>query len=355
MKLSSETFEKIKWFVKELFSFLKSSHPLTKMGSWMIFGALISSPLSVVALQIALPDGFIIDGIDFTANEASIYSVVSAIFLAAVGSLLIYKELSSNARHTARVLITGLPGTNIGFPEEVLSKTESRNAREAVQLGAEEGNDSLDIQITRFNSEVCVDLFNRFIVHDNCKKLYIGGLARVPFLVAYGSLLRTLTAEVVYFDKFQRDGKWKKLQEENKKITLNYDELISIPNINGDIGIAIGFTTPINRNQLPEVLKNNTTIISPSIKPDRNLIQNQINLESISYEIQSIIDTLSASENVKKIHLFLSVQSSLAIQIGRRYQEGIHRNWIVHNFDPETGSYKWAIEITRKGVSKIDS
>jgi hypothetical protein len=343
MKLSNETFEKIKWFFNAFLAFKKSTYPLTKIGAKLIVGTPILSFLATITF----PKDFIISSLEFSTGEASLLLSLISI---AIGIALIHFELSSNARQTARVLITGLPGTNAHFPEEVLSKTEARKAREAVQLGAEEGKDSLDIQITRFNSEVCVDLFNRFIVHDNCKKVYIGGLARVPFLVAYGSLLRTLTAEVVYFDKFQRDGKWKKLQEENKKITLNYDELISIPNINGDIGIAIGFTTPINRNQLPEVLKNNTTIISPSIKPDRNLIQNQENLESISSEIQNIIDKLSASDNVKIIHLFLSVQSSLAIQIGRRYQEGTHRKWVVHNFNPDSGNYNWAIVIDKNGT-----
>jgi hypothetical protein len=353
MKLSSSKFENMKWVINTILPYLKSSYPLTKVGAWMMATGLIGSPFSAIAIKVLLPDDFFIQQLEMTLNEVSIYSILSGLIIATVGFGLIHKELSSNARYTARVLITGLPGTNIDFPEEVLSKTESKSARESVQLGIEEDKGPLATQIERFNSEVCVDLFNRFIVHDNCKKLYIGGLARIPFLVAYGSLLRTLTAEVVYFDKFQRDGKWKKLQEENKKISLKQVELISIPNTNGDVGVAIGFTTPINSTQLPEALKNHTTIISPSIESERNLIQNQVNLESISYEIQSIIDTLSASENVKKIHLFLSVQSSLAIQIGRRYQEGIHRNWVVYNFNPATSSYEWALEVKKEGISKF--
>lgn len=345
MKLSSDTFEKFKWFVNALFAFKKSTYPLTKIGAKLIVGTPI---LSLVA-TITFPKDFIISTLEFSTGEASLLlSLISV----AIGIALIHFELSSNARHTARVLITGLPGTNTHFPEDVLSKTEARKAREAVQLGTEEDKGSLDTQITRFNSEVCVDLFNRFIVHDNCKKIYIGGLARVPFLVAYGSLLRTLTASVVYFDKLHRGASWKTLQEENKKITLQYNELISSPNNNGDIGIAIGFTTPINCTQLPEALQNHTTIISPSIESERNLIQNQENLESISGEVQKIIDKLSESEKVKRIHLFLSVQSSLAIQIGRRYQEGIHRNWVVHNFNPAAGSYEWALEVKKEGVSE---
>lgn len=343
MKLESSIFEKFKWFFNALISFKKSSYPLTMIGSKLIIGA----PLLSYIVTIKFPEDFLISSLEWSAGDTSIFS--SAIGIA-TGLLLIYIELYSNARHTARVLITGLPGTKSHFPEEVLSKTESRNAREPVQLGIEEDKGSLDSQITRFNSEVCVDLFNRFIVHDKCKKLYIGGLARIPFLVAYGSLLRNLTAEVVYFDKFHKTSKWKTLKEENKRISLKSENLINTPNVNGDIGIAVGFTTQINKLQIPEGLRNHTTLISASSKSDRNLIQNQENLESISSEIQNIIDALSAIDNVKKIHLFLSIQSSLAIQIGRRFQEGTHRNWVVHNFNAEKGAYDWSIEIDRKEI-----
>lgn len=350
MKLESSFFEKFKWFVKGLFSFLKSSHPLAKTGAWMIVCGLIPSPLAAIAIQIVLPEDFLVNEVKYSADDASIYSMLTGFFIALIGLLLIYTELSSNARHTARVLITGLPGTNTHFPEEILTTTESKKAREPVQLGIEEDKGALDSQITRFNSEVCVDLFNRFIVHDKCKKLYIGGLARIPFLVAYGSLLRNLTAEVVYFDKFHKTSKWKTLKEENKRISLKSENLINTPNVNGDIGIAVGFTTQINKLQIPEGLRNHTTLISASSKSDRNLIQNQENLESISSEIQNIIDALSAIDNVKKIHLFLSIQSSLAIQIGRRFQEGTHRNWVVHNFNADKGAYDWSIEIDRKEI-----
>ncbi len=353
MKLESSKFEMIKWVINKILPYFKSSYPLTKIGVWMMVTGLVGSPLSAIAVKVFLPDDFFIQYIEMTLNEASIYSILAGVVIASVGFGLIYIELSSTARHTARVLITGLPGTNIHFPEEVLSKTESRKARESVKLGIEEDKGTLETQVTRFNSEVCVDLFNRFIVHDKCKKLYIGGLARIPFLVAYGSLLRNLTAEVVYFDKFHRNSKWKTLQEENTKVILKHDQLINTPNENGDIGIAIGFSTPINKDQLPEALQSHTTLISPSSVSERNLIQNQENLESISDEVQSIVDKLSTSKNVKRIHMFLSVQSSLAIQIGRRYQEGTHRKWVIHNFNPDTGSYEWAIEISKNGVSEF--
>ena len=56
--------------------------------------------------------------------------------------------------------------------------------------------------------------------------------------------------------------------------------------------------------------------------------------------------------NCNKIHLFLSVQSTLALDIGKRYQEGIHKNWVIHNFNANKGMYDWAIELSKSGISE---
>lgn len=115
---------------------------------------------------------------------------------------------------------------------------------------------------------------------------------------------------------------------------------------NGDIGIAIGFTTPIQLTQLPEFIKEYTTIISSSVGSERNLIKNQDNLHQLLHSIAQLIDKASALLVCERMHLFLSVQSTFALEIGRRFQEGIHKNWIIHNFDPTIGSYSWALELT---------
>jgi len=59
--------------------------------------------------------------------------------------------------------------------------------------------------------------------------------------------------------------------------------------------------------------------------------------------------------NCNRVHLFLSVQSALAIEIGRRYQEGTQQNWVIHNFDPSSKSYNWALELSKSGVSAYSS
>ena len=52
------------------------------------------------------------------------------------------------------------------------------------------------------------------------------------------------------------------------------------------------------------------------------------------------------------MHLFLSIQSSLAIELGRCYQEGTHKNWVIHNFDAQAGEYNWAVELSKSGIQE---
>jgi frataxin-like iron-binding protein CyaY len=60
---------------------------------------------------------------------------------------------------------------------------------------------------------------------------------------------------------------------------------------------------------------------------------NQANLQRITESLEKIISQFSSDPNTKKIYLFLSVQSTLAIEIGRKFQEGMHKVWVIHNFN----------------------
>ena len=259
------------------------------------------------------------------------------------------------ARNTARVLITGLPGTSNDFPRDLLSRAEISRARELILLSTTERLNHLENQIVRYNSELNVDLFKRFVLQESCEKLYIGGLARLPFLVAYGAFLRNVTAEIVYFDKMHRNSKWELLNKPNDSVVFSKYDYCPTPNSSGEIGIAIGFSTVIDQSQLPDSIQENTLILRPEIVNGRNLVQNQENLQNISSNLVEIIDQMSALSNCKTIHLFLSVQSSLAIEIGRRFQEGIHKEWVIHNFDAPEGKYNWALKLSKDGIEEYNS
>lgn len=343
-------------FVKWLLMFWKSmrtAYPRTKWGVGLCLGALSSGMFSIGVLNIQFESGFIIDSLGLVGQEPSLYSMYLSVIMATVGSVLIYSEWNQKVRHTAKVLISSLPGQSLDFPSEVLDPTEKEFCREPMVLGLSQTlPENIERQIQRYNAELEVDMFTRHILHEKCQKLYIGGLARVPFLVSYGAMLRNSSAKIVYFEKFHREGKFVLLDEPNKQISLKETSLNKKVSPNGDIGIAISFTTPIQLTQLPEFIKDYTTIISSSVGSERNLIKNQDNLHQLSHSIAQLIDTVSALPGCERVHLFLSVQSTFALEIGRRFQEGIHKNWIIHNFDPICNSYNWAVKLSGCEISK---
>lgn len=346
--------EFIKWLWVTAWKYKRTPYPKIRWGVGLCSLPIpFSAVFSLGVINIQLESGYVVESISVTAQEASFYSFIVSAVLLVIGVVLIFSELKSKSRHTSKVFIASLPGVSREFPDEILDPAEKEFCREAVILGqAMMGNDeNFNRQIQLYNSELLVDILNRFIVHDGCKRLYLGGLARIPFLVAYGYMLKNLRCSVVYFDKFHRDGSWKLLDDEDMRIDLCLHQTGNIvPSRSGDVGLAIGFTTPINQDQLPENLRGNTLILSSNQTSERNLVKNQENLNRISDKVCQIIDELSGKIGCKKIHLFFSVQSALAIDIGRRYQEGTHKNWVIHNFSPKSNSYTWALELSKSGV-----
>lgn len=338
--MQSIKWNRFKWFLDRLLDFKKKSYPLSSIGAKLI---ILGSPLAYVSITLLLPPKMVISGVEITNNQMDILSFILTLIPMAVGIFLIHHEIKNQARNTARVIITGLPGLSNSFPSNILSKSEHRLSREPVELSAPD--EDIHNLIKRYNAEICVDLFKRFVLHESCEKLYIGGLARIPFLVSYGAFLRNAKG-IIYFDKMHRDLNWRLLDDEDRDIQIAPYNSLPEPNSNGDVGLAIAFSTLIDAQQLPEYLRGHTVILTSNTNSERNLIVNQSNLHRVSESIGKIIDQLSINPKTKLVHLFLSVQSSLAIEIGRRYQEGIQKNWVIHNFKGDEHRYDWAVKLS---------
>lgn len=349
--LETSLWSKIKWIISVYLEVIKSSSPRLKWGTALMLASLGSMPLTGLIIAVTLSPPYDLFGLELTKNTLSSTGFILSTFVCIFGAWLIWIDIKidlNQARKTARVIITGLPGMPTNFPDKILSKAEQVKAREPIELSFQDAD--YKKQVERYNAEVCVELFKRFVLHHSCEKLYIGGLARVPFLVSYGALIRN-ASNIQYFDKVHRDSAWQLLNDEDLDIQLHAIETIPQPNENGGIGIAIGFTSTININQLPEALQKSTAMLSPKVNPGKNLIMNQANLQRISESLEKIISQFSSDPNTKKIHLFLSVQSTLAIEIGRKFQEGMHKVWVIHNFNAAEGLYDWSLELSKSGLT----
>ena len=331
--------------------FCKSSYPLIKYGVRLLLG----TPLLVgginLLLYVPIPEKVNFKFIDISYSEVSYISMFTTIITTLLGAILIIIGLiiaKQKARRTSKVLITSMLGEHAEFPDEILTDVEKKDARETIKLGLPEDDNYLMKSIKMFNAEQEVDIYNRFIFNHDCKKVYLGGRARIPFLVAYGTRFRNGPA-IEYFDQLHENNKWELLNDVNQNITISYDGLDDLEvNQNGNIGLAICFTSKILENQLDLEFRNHTLYIKPNATCKRNLIKNKENLQKISSEIKLIIDKLSVKENCQYIHMFLSVQTSLALEIGRNYQDGMHKNFIIYNFN--NGHYEWAVKINKNDI-----
>jgi hypothetical protein len=243
---------------------------------------LLGTPLLVgginLLLHIPLSDDLDFKLMDISYGEVSYISMVITITTTIIGVVLIVIGLviaRQKARKTSKILITSMLEESVEFPDDILTDMEKKDARETIKLGLVETEDYINQSIKMFNAEEAVNIYNRFILNHNCTKILLGGRARVPFLVAYGSRFRNSSAKIVYFDQLHQNQKWELLNDVNEDISIKYEDIESIvANENGDIGLAISFTSQILDSQLPPSIKDHTLMISSSIEPTRNLIKN---------------------------------------------------------------------------------
>lgn len=354
--MNSSLWEKIKWLWRTFWRFKSTPYPRTKWGTGIILTSLgvpiTNLGLIVIELSFDIPIS-----ISYIDKESTFLTGAFVLLGLLSGIVLIYSEWNNTSRNIAKVLISSIPNTNLEFPEYLLEPAEKEFFREPVILGVPSSNtENIKDQIKLYNAELTANIFNRFIIHDQCRKLYIGGLARIPFLVSYGSLLRNTGIDIQYFDK-SHIGKreWTLLNDEKTNLIYNVVSEDITSNEDGDIAIAVSFSSQINEDQIPKKLIGHTLFINPNILPERNLIKNQDNLNEAARFISLEVDKVSKLINVKRIHLFLSVQAPLALAIGQRFQEGMHKKWVIHNFNAEEWRYEWGLELSASGVKYFNS
>jgi hypothetical protein len=347
--------EMFKWTVEQLKEMKKKSAPFATLGVKLILGSLALFSLGSFVLYIVLPPEFIINEIKYTNKEISTYSLNIGVYIIFIGTFMILFEMYNykKARKTGKLIIQGMRDSFKKFPTDILSYEEKNNSRDTIYIGMIEDENSLDKQIRYYNSEKQIDLYNRFIFNDEIEKLYVCGISRIPFLVGYGYCLKG-SVSLKYVEREHCSNKSFSLDCINEKIELKKLNDDIKPSSKGNIGIAIGFTSEIKENQLPDELKTHTLFISSSIGTNRLLFKNQSNLQEVIKEVLKQIDIYSSIEYCKRIHLFLSVQASFAIELGRHFQEGVHKNWVIHNYNGKEGKYSWAIELSKENIKKYN-
>lgn len=195
--------------------------------------------------------------------------------------------------------------------------------------------------------------------HDNAKKAYFAGLGSVPYLYAMGTLFAGGNISLTALEHDRSEDQWHMLDDVglSPKLLISYNGLSDVDEIlqacaNSEaIGLAISFSAEIQLSELPQQVRGNTI----SLKLSSGLRYDALSVapvqEEIVKEITHFITRLFKCG--KRIDLFVAAQSSVVINLGRLYQENMMNDVFVHNFDPSSRSYNWALRIN--GGDEIES
>lgn len=207
-------------------------------------------------------------------------------------------------------------------------------------------------------------LIEQRIQNKHSKKVYIGALGSFPYLFLLGTLFRNAYSNIVILDydrHAQGGGKWYKLpsmNESNLKICheLMYSEMSIEDKINelnnsssDEVGIALSYTFTVNKEAIPSQLQSNTLYLKNSLGIGHDKLTNEEAQKALLNELSVYIATLWYQH--KKVHLFVSAQSSMYINMGKSYMNNAHGVLVLHNYDNASKTYNWCIEFDKGNIT----
>jgi len=227
---------------------------------------------------------------------------------------------------------------------------------------------SLDIkEINSYHKNEIIDdySFNRRLLENriqnkNSKKIYVGALGSFPYLFLLGCLFRNAYSEVITLDFDRHKSKWYKLphfSEEKESINhkLMYEDIsidTKINNLNSlaydEVGIALSYTFQVNKDAIPNHLQNHTLYLKNSYGIGHDKLSNEESQKELLKELSVYMATLWNSH--KKIHLFVSSQSSICINIGKSYMNNAHGILVLYNYNNPLRTYNWSIEFDKGNI-----
>ena len=200
--------------------------------------------------------------------------------------------------------------------------------------------------------------FEKRLDHSESRKVYMAVIGSFPYMYLLGTLLRNGHIQSFIMDFSNSKQEWYVLQPfgpESHHVVTNTsnsldDEINNLAhNSSSDIGIALSYTYEIFPNTIPHSLQNNTLYLKNSFGLGHYLLSSEETQQSLIDELLQFIQRLS--QNGKTIHLFVSAQASFCVNLGRRYQDNVTGEIVLHNYNSENKFYDWSIKFNRGNVS----
>lgn len=196
---------------------------------------------------------------------------------------------------------------------------------------------------------------NSFKVESKHFKRGYTGIAPIPFVMLAGTFLqREKINEYFEFDKIETE-KFYKLKKRKKYPTLQISEPLHEVNKNSDeFVIAVSLTKRIAQEQMKQ-FKNVEKIELYINNPEDNVIRGKAQLIEYAQKIAEVIEEISASTSCKRVHLLISSQSSLALEVGKRIDNQRMAEITCYFFDikQQEANYPWGIIMNGENKGKL--
>jgi phage anti-repressor protein len=182
------------------------------------------------------------------------------------------------------------------------------------------------------------------------KDIFFAGMAHVPCLFFIGYSFRNAHSMVTLIDHDHQSDKWIKLEQiDEPDIDLIVEYHIENEAVKyNNIAITIEFTSEILKDELPSFLQDSFVRIKSKSKFTHNLIKSQTTLQRIIEEI--INELIRLNKRCDRLHLFISAQSTVVFELGRRYQDGMIGDITIYNYNSIRKGYSWAISLINKEI-----
>jgi hypothetical protein len=334
---------------KIVVAFLGAGVALLAGGGWAVNATILTARGEVPAYEIGLNLGGA--GVVASVLGALAFSIGICLGIARF-CILIKKEQTESA---ALVFFHGFPKINDELPVYALPRKDQNGV---IKVGPQKLN-SYDPKSVEGSYEFLARMVQDRVYHQEATKAYIAAIGAIPYLYMVGTLFRDGHLPLVLLEHERNNNRWHRLDALGQGRALTYElngltdkeEILQACATEGKQprSLAVSFTSKIRRSELPQELQDRTVSIELDGDKAYDALPCEQVQEEVSKDLAHFITQLA--KDATELHLFICAQASFVVRLGTVYQDGMTGAVVVHNYDPISKSYPWALALDGKQLT----